>query len=431
MHQIFLHRVLGEISPQVTRQTITRAEVDENLFVEQPIGDHVIRNREGVPLVCKLRKGLYGTKQAARLWHQTLKNHIKKDGWTPWESDPCIYEKNTSEFGRQLMGIYVDDIIHLCNSEKARTHLHKYCNSKFPTTNAGRMDWFLRMRIKRDRKKRTLSLDQNRALHEILTDHGFTDDTNVAKLPMQPDWIYDELTSKQLTPEEATQFRSSLGRIAYITNCTRPDMAIAVNILCRYMSKPNQNCATAMEHLLRYLNGTRNLGIKYTTNAAKSLRLECFVDASYIGADDEETQMKSTSGFVCMLGGAPVSWGSHLQRTISTSSAEAELVSAFEASRNVVYHRNFLQELGLHMAGRTVMWEDNTACEAMSRNPVNHKRCKHIKLKYFYLRDLVESGILGLEFISTVDQVADLFTKPVKLDIFQRLRPSIVTEIDD
>ena len=141
--------------------------------------------------------------------------------------------------------------------------------------------------------------------------------------------------------------------------------------------------------------------------------------------------MKSTSGFVCMLGGAPVSWASHLQRTISTSSAEAELVSAFEASRNVVYHRNFLQELGLHMAGRTVMWEDNTACEAMSRNPVNHKRCKHIKLKYFYLRDLVESGILGLEFISTVDQVADLFTKPVKLDIFQRLRPSIVTEIDD
>ena len=280
------------------------------------------------------------------------------------------------------------------------------------------------MEIKRDRTRRLLTIDQSQAISRILADNGLTA-ANTASTPMSPSFTYGADESKILKDSDATAFRSILGSVAYISNHTRPDITCAVNTLCRYMSKPNDNCAVALKHLLRYLAGSQDLGLQFSTNDVKTLRLECFADSDWGGKGDE-TKGKSTSGFVCMLGGAPISWGTHLQTVVAQSSAEAELIATFESSRNVVYHRSFLEELGLHISGRTTIWEDNSACQAMSKNPVNHKRCKHILLKFYYLRDLVEFGIVGVEYISTVNQIADLFTKAVDFAILDRLRHHLV-----
>ena len=129
------------------------------------------------------------------------------------------------------------------------------------------------------------------------------------------------------------------------------------------------------------------------------------------------------------FGGGPINWGTGLQSVIAQSSGEAELIAAYTASTAAVYHRTFVEELGATQTGATVIWEDNTACIAMSKNPVNHKRCRHILVKYHYLRTLTDDSIIKLQYISTNDQIADLFTKPAKRAVFLKLRPFLVRRI--
>jgi hypothetical protein len=93
-----------------------RADVDEKLFVEMPHG-YTKTDSSGHPMVCRLCKGLYGTKQAARLWHQTFRSRLLENGWRQFQSDSCIYMRRTPTFGIEYIGVYVDDVIH-CTSHR-------------------------------------------------------------------------------------------------------------------------------------------------------------------------------------------------------------------------------------------------------------------------------------------------------------------------
>ena len=165
--------------------------------------------------------------------------------------------------------------------------------------------------------------------------------------------------------------------------------------------------------------GTPHLGIKFHFGQSTSLKMEAYSDATFGG--DDTVSAKSNTGYVVYFGGGPIDWACKLQPVIAQSSAESEQVAAFTTSRTVFYFRQLLDELNLSQEGPTIIHEDNTACISQSKNPVNHKRCKHILLKYHYLRDLTESGIVRLEYISTNDQIADLLTKPLAPKVFGHL----------
>ena len=169
------------------------------------------------------------------------------------------------------------------------------------------------------------------------------------------------------------------------------------------------------------------LGIRYHFGEKTALRLEAYADASYGGEDD--AQAKSHHGYLICFAGGIIDWSSNLQNTIALSSAESEHIAAFHASRSVAYYRQLLEELG-HLQGEaTILWEDNQACIAQSKNPVNHKRCKHILIKYHYLRHLTASNIIRLEYIVTKNQLADALTKPLPPADFLRLVPFLVTPV--
>ena len=139
--------------------------------------------------------------------------------------------------------------------------------------------------------------------------------------------------------------------------------------------------------------------------------------------------MRSQTGYLIYFGGGPIDWNSGLQSVIAQSSAESEFVAAFTASRSIVYFRQLLEELMFAQHGPTTIWEDNQACIAMSKNPINYKRNKHINLKYHYLRDLVETDCIRLLYLETANQIADILTKPVSVAIFNQLVPFIVRPV--
>ena len=281
------------------------------------------------------------------------------------------------------------------------------------------------MEIKRDRTTRTLSINQTQATINFLDSCNMRD-VNPLPTPMDSQWKYGDEPPVP-NPDLHSEYRSKVGSLSYLAQCTRPDIAFAVNKLCRHLHNPNKHCFRALNHLIHYMAGTPTLGIRYSFGNKTALRLEAYADASY-GSDDD-TQARSHHGYLIYFAGGLIDWSSALQQTVALSSAESEHIAAFHASRSIMYYRQLLEELGHAQGESTILWEDNQACIAQSKNPVNHKRCKHILIKYHYLRQLTSNNIVRLEYVATKSQIADALTKPLPLADFSRFVPFLVTPV--
>lgn len=183
------------------------------------------------------------------------------------------------------------------------------------------------------------------------------------------------------------------------------------------MNDPSQNHFSTAKRILRYLQGTKKIGIKYTKEDDNSLI--GYTDSDWAGSIDDR---KSTSGYVFCLGTKPISWSSKKQKTIALSSAEAEYIAATDASCEAIWLRRVLKNLQQEPENSTKIFCDNMSAIAMTKNPVFHARSKNIELRHHFIRNLVNDGEIQLIFITTKEQLADPFTKPVtskKLEYFK------------
>ncbi|XP_050875004.1 secreted RxLR effector protein 161-like [Lathyrus oleraceus] len=218
---------------------------------------------------------------------------------------------------------------------------------------------------------------------------------------------------------DATQYKQLIGCMLYITT-TRPDIMYTVCLLSRYMQAPTRQHMLAAKRVLRYLKGTLTYGIWYKKNAGNECLLG-YTDDDYAGDVDDR---KSTSGYVFFLAGGAISWASKKQPVVTLSTTEAEFVAASQCATQCVWLKRILEVMGWTSSVKegTKIWCDNSSTIKLSKNPVLHGRSKHIDVRFHFLRDLVRDGIIELEHCGTHEQVADVMTKAVKLDIFQRLR---------
>jgi hypothetical protein len=164
----------------------------------------------------------------------------------------------------------------------------------------------------------------------------------------------------------------------------------------------------AAKRVLRYLQGTKDLGIVYQGDTNTDTSIVGFSDSDWAG--DKDTR-RSTTGFLFMLGSGVVSWSSKLQPTVALSSAEAEYMAACAAVQEAIHLRQLLEDLGYKQDQATVIFEDNQGCITLSENPVFHKRTKHIDIRYHFIRERVASGEIELRYVATEHQLADLLTK--------------------
>jgi len=403
-----------------------RAQMDtDQVHVFQPTG-YEKTAADGSKLVTKLKMSLYGTKQAARLWNIKFREHLLDAGWRQFESDTCIFTRTTDRNGIEYIGIYVDDIVHLCRDKHVHATFHAFCNEHFPTTTQGELTWILGMEVRRNRRTRTLTINQTQKILELL-EHCDMLDAKPLTTPMEIQWKKGT-GSPTVDPVRITEYRSKVASCSFIAGCTRPDIQLAVSKLSRHLSRPNEKCFTALTHLLRYLAGTPELGIRYHFGNETTLTLETYADSTFGG--EHEDKAKSQGGYTVHFGGGPIDWSSKLQSVIALSSAEAEQMSAFNTSRTIVHFRQLLGELGHADNQPTIIREDNTACIAQSKNPVDPTRTRHVLIQYHYLRELTAMGIVRLIYICTRDQVADILTKPLPPKDFLRLRPFIVSDTD-
>lgn len=183
------------------------------------------------------------------------------------------------------------------------------------------------------------------------------------------------------------------------------------------MEHPREQHLMAAKRILRYVQGTIGFGIQY--QCGKEERLVGFVDSDYAGDVDDR---RSTSGYTFMFGEGAVSWASKKQPIVTLSTTEAEYVAAAYGVCQAVWLRNVLEEVGCDQGKGTTLMCDNSSTIKLSKNLVLHGRSKHIHVRYQFLRELVNDEIITLEYCSTREQLSDIMTKPVKLEVFERLR---------
>jgi uncharacterized protein (DUF2132 family) len=207
---------------------------------------------------------------------------------------------------------------------------------------------------------------------------------------------------------------------------TRPDIAFAVAILSRFTAYPRTKHAKALNRVFRYLNGTIHIGITYS-------RSESPIPIGYSDADFAGTVVKegrkSTSGYIFFLAGGPVSWSCKRQSVVATSSTEAEYIAQYNAAREAIWIRTFLQELGYgfgNLTDQATILADNNGARSLSRDPSIHSRVKHMEIKYYWQRQQVERGYLQFNYIPSKENAADGLTKPLEPNPFKAFRDDLI-----
>lgn len=189
----------------------------------------------------------------------------------------------------------------------------------------------------------------------------------------------------------------------FLASVSRPDISFAVNLVCRYTNNPNSNHVNAVKHIIRYLIGTKHFCIEYKGNTD----LIGYSDSDY--ASDIESR-KSTTGYIFLMNDGPITWASRKQQTIALSTMEAEFMAACDATKELLWLKQFLSELD-ELQNCITLFIDNQAAIKLICNPVYHQRSKHIDIKYKFVREMVERGFIDVRYIKSANQLADFLTK--------------------
>jgi histone deacetylase 1/2 len=219
-----------------------------------------------------------------------------------------------------------------------------------------------------------------------------------------------------LGPNDATHYRSIVGALQYLT-LTRPDISFSVNKVCQFLHAPTTVHWATVKRILRYIKHTTKLGLKI--GKTTSLLVSGFSDADWAGSLDDR---RSTGGFAIFLGSNLISWNAKKQATVSRLSTEAEYKALANATAEIMWIQILLREIGIQSPRVAKLWCDNMGAKYLSANPVFHARTKHIEVDYHFVRERAARKLLDIEHISTRDQIADGFTKPLaarQLELFK------------
>ena len=381
----------------------------EEIYMKQPDG-LVVKGQEN--LVCKLKKSIYGLKQSPCCWNEALDEHLKKIGFIQSKADPCLY---IGKIDGELicLAVYVDDIILASKKPEVIQKTKKLFASKFEVKDMGRLHYFLGVRIVQN--EGNVWIGQDRYLEEVLEKFGMQNAKSVAT-PMEQNAKPQQVT-KDSELFDSKLYQSAIGSLMYLANVTQPDISYAVHTLAQYCNQPGTVHWSMVKRVLRYLCGTRKLGLLYQRTRDTSLYV--FSDADFAG--DLDTR-KSTSGYTLLKNKGIVSWKSKKQSIVAQSTAEAEYVALYFAVQECIWIRQLLQDLKEPQNKASVVYEDNQAAIKISENPIIHPKTKHIATKYHFTREQIESGQIALEFCPTEQMIADIMTKPLGRCRFETLR---------
>nr|GEY44263.1 retrovirus-related Pol polyprotein from transposon TNT 1-94 [Tanacetum cinerariifolium] len=348
--------------------------------------------------VYKLKKALYGLKQAPRAWYDELSTFLLHNHFFKGTIDPTLFIRRFYD-DILVIQVYVDDIIFGSTHPRYIQLFSDLMKSRFKMSMMGEMTFFLGLQV--NQSTCSIFINQSKYVLEILKKYGMESYDPVGT-PME---IKDKLDLHQNgTSVDATKYRSMIGALMYLTS-SRSDIIHATCLCARYQAKPTEKHLKEVKKIFHYLQGTVNTGLWYTKDSG--FELTRFLDADYAGCKDT---FKSTFVGAQFLGEKLVSWSSKKQDYTALSTTEAEYVSLSACCAQVLWMRTQLTDYGFHF-NKIPIYFDSKSAITISCNPVQHSRTKHIDVRYHFIKEHVEKGMIELYLVKTDYQLADLFTK--------------------
>ena len=243
-------------------------------------------------------------------------------------------------------------------------------------------------------------------MNEILSEYKY-DENFTPSVPMR-EFKYHTIEKNERYP--VYPYRTIIGKLLFLVNNTRLDIAFAVGYLARHQINPQPIHHKLISHLLSYLACHRNLGLLYCrASKKKSNPIELYADADFAS----ESNRRSTTGYLLRYYNSTIHWTSRLQSNIAESSAEAELCSLTTGAHDALFVIRLQEDL-LNISEKPFTgYEDNTAtynnCVALA----SPTRLKHVETEFFKSQEYVRRGLMELKLVGTSQQLADILTKPV------------------
>jgi hypothetical protein len=345
-----------------------------------------------------------------------VKSSLAELGFSPLISDEsAYYNKDLNIF----VISYVDDFLLFGPSLPQIEDIKKQLEKRFEIKDLGPVSFFLGIQIERDRKQRIIRINQSTYLSKLLESNGLHD-LKPADIPLSPGfpkslYLNNEKSNGKSNSKSITkEFQHLLGGLMYAMVQTRPDLAYPIAYLARHMQNPTELALKGLKSVFRYIKGSLHLGITY--NGRKTPVLTGYSDSDFAG--DYDTR-KSTSGYLFTLNNGPISWKSKRQSTISLSTTEAEFNGLEQATREAIWLKNLLIEVGIKI-NTVEIKGDNTGAINLAYNPEYHQRTKHTATRYYYVRQEVDNKNIKVDYISTNDIPANGLTKPLPKEKFKR-----------
>ncbi|GJW39215.1 retrovirus-related pol polyprotein from transposon TNT 1-94 [Tanacetum coccineum] len=367
----------------------------EEVYVSQPDG-FVDTDRPNH--VYKLKKALYGLKQAPRAWYDHLSSFLISQGFSKGTVDPTLFIRSEGK-DILLVQIYVDDIIFASSTQKLCDQFADIMCSKFKMSMMGKISFFLGLQI--SQSPRGIFINQSKYAQESLKKYNMDSCDPVDTSMVEKSKLDEDPEGKAVDP---SHYRGMIGTLLYLT-ASRPDLQFAVCMCARYQAWPTEKHLLTVKRIFRYLKGTVHRGLWYSKDS--SIALTAFADADHAGC---QYTRRSTSGSMQLLGDRIISWSLKRQKSVVISSTEAEYIALSGCCAQVLWMRSQLSDYGFRF-NKIPMYCDNKSAIALCCNNVQHSRSKHIDIRYHFIKEQVEDGVVELYFVNTEYQLADIFTK--------------------
>ncbi|KAD3067741.1 hypothetical protein E3N88_35621 [Mikania micrantha] len=372
-----------ELHQMDVKTAFLNGDLHEDVFMKQPEG---FEPKGKEHMVCKLNKSIYGLKQASRQWYIKFDEVMKKHNFIKNQVDQCIYLKiSGSKF--VILVLYVDDILLASNNLDMLYESKRLLSANFDMKDLGEASYVIGIEIHRNRSIGTLGLSQKAYIERILKRFNMQQ----CSPSVAPVVKGDNFGSYQCPKSEAEidqmrliPYASVVGSLMYAQVCTRPDIAYITGMLGRYQSNPGLDHWKAAKKVLRYLQGTKEY--KLTYRRSDDLEVIGYTYSDFAKCKDDK---KSTSGYIFMLSGGPISWKSHKQQLTTTSTMMAEDVACYNATCHAMLLRNLIKGLKVVNSIHRPMkiYCDNSAAVSFSNNNSSSGAGLYLDTKFLFVRE--------------------------------------------
>nr|XP_016461019.1 PREDICTED: uncharacterized mitochondrial protein AtMg00810-like [Nicotiana tabacum] len=322
---------------------------------------------DGSPLVCRLRKSLYGLKHASRQWFAKLSTALLSKGYQSSLNDYSLFTK-ISATSTVILAVYVDDILLAGDDTEEMGSLKPFLDAQFKIKDLGNVHYFLGLEV--SSVAEGYIVKQHKFAKELLDEFNCSDCTHVVT-PLDLNYKLTPI-SREMPPDPSLS-RRLVGKLNFLQH-TRLDLSFFVQHLSQFLNALRYPHMHVALHVLRYLHNDPTKGILFNI----------FVDFSLTTYSDSDwatcySSRKSVTGFFVTLGGSPVCWKSKKLPTVSQSSAEAEYRVLWKTVAKLTWLVRLLGDLGVYVSQPVPIYYDNQAALCIAKNLVEHERTKHIE----------------------------------------------------